>query len=223
MTRKQLPKAIKPAGSGLRFIPGEAGTEAPMPQSVTAKPTTPKEPVQVEADVWAPSPPPANANNAKTSEVKASDANVGGADANNASDAFQILPPITQADAERRLQLAFRIVDRHKIYAGLGGLLPMAAVNVVSVTAVILRMVKGLSDLYGIPFERDKVRSVVIGLMGGAAPTGLAAATATTLSFAAPIAGAVGLAVSSVTAAALTRRIGLYFVERFETETIAPR
>jgi uncharacterized protein (DUF697 family) len=97
----------------------------------------------------------------------------------------------------------------------------MAAVNVVSVTAVILRMVKGLSDLYGIPFERDKTRSIVIGLMGGAAPTGLAAATATTLSFAAPIAGAVGLAVSSVTAAALTRRIGLYFVERFETETIA--
>jgi uncharacterized protein (DUF697 family) len=106
------------------------------------------------------------------------------------------------------------------MYAGLGGLVPMPAVNVVSVTAVILRMVKGLSDLYGIPFERDKTRSIVIGLMGGATPTGLAAAAATTLSFAAPIGGAVGLAVSSVTAASLTRRIGLYFVERFETETI---
>ena len=58
MTRKQLPKAIKPAGSGLRYIPGEAGTEAPLPQSVTAKPTTPKEPVQVEAEIWPPSPPP---------------------------------------------------------------------------------------------------------------------------------------------------------------------
>jgi uncharacterized protein (DUF697 family) len=210
MTRKQLPKAIKPAGSGLRFIPGEAGTEAPMPQSVTAKPTTPKEPVQVEADVWPPSPPPANANDASIHDANDIDA-----------DAFQILPPMTQEEAERRLQIAFKIVDRHKMYAGLGGLVPMAAVNVVGVTAVILRMVKGLSDLYGIPFERDKTRSIVIGLMGGAAPTGLAAATATTLSFAAPVAGAVGLAVSSVTAAALTRRIGLYFVERFETETIA--
>ncbi|HWV55141.1 DUF697 domain-containing protein [Pseudorhodoplanes sp.] len=203
MTRKQLPKAIKPAGSGLRFIPGEAGTEAPMPQSVTAKPTTPREPVQVEAEIWPPTPPAANANDAK--------------------DAPSDMQVITQSDAEMRLQHAFKIVDRHKMYAGLGGLLPMAAVNVAGVTAVILRMVKTLSDLYGIPFERDKTRSIVIGLMGGAAPTGLAAAAATTLSFAAPIAGAVGLAVSSVAAAALTRRIGLHFVERFETEAILGR
>lgn len=208
MTRKQLPKAIKPAGSGLRFIPGEAGTEVPMPQSVTAKPTTPKEPVQVEAEIWPPSPPPANANDAH---------------ADDANDALQILQPMTQADAEQRLQLAFKIVDRHKTYAGFGGLVPMAAVNVVSVTAVILRMVKVLSDLYGVPFERDKTRSIVIGLMGGATPTGLAAATATTLYFAAPIAGAVGLAVSSITAAALTRRIGLHYVERFEAESFIQR
>jgi len=212
MTRKQLPKAIKPAGSGLRFMPGESGTEAPMPQSVTAKPTTPKEPIQVEAEAWPPAPPPANANDSSTRK----------SDATTSNHAFELLLPMTQEETERRLQLAFRIVDRHKMYAGLGGLVPMPAVNVVSVTAVILRMVKGLSDLYGIPFEPDKMRSIVIGLMGGATPTGLAAATATTLSFAAPIAGAVGLAVSSVAAAALTRRIGLHFVERFETETIGP-
>mgnify|MGYP001807681407 CR=1 FL=1 len=199
MTRKQLPKAIKPAGSGLRYIPGEAGTEAPLPQSVTAKPTTPKEPVQVEAEIWPPSPPPP------------------------ANDSFLVLPPLSQGEAERRLAQAFRIVDRHKMYAGLGGLVPMPAVNVASVTAVNLRMVKVLSDLYGIAFERDKMRSVVLGLMGGAAPTGLAAATATTLSFAAPLAGAFGLVVSTVVAATLTRRIGLYFVERFETETLAVR
>ncbi len=196
MTRKQLPKAIKPAGSGLRYIPGEAGTEAPLPQSVTAKPTTPKEQVQEEAEIWPPSAPPAN-------------------------DSFLVLPPMTQGEAERRLQQAFKIVDRHKMYAGLGGLVPMPAVNVASVTAVNLRMVKVLSDLYGIAFERDKMRSIVLGLMGGAAPTGLAAATAATLSFAAPLAGAFGLVVSTVVAATLTRRIGLYFVERFETETLA--
>jgi uncharacterized protein (DUF697 family) len=197
MTRKQLPKAIKPAGSGLHYSPGEAGTEAPLPQSVTAKPTTPKESVQVEAEIWPPTPPPP------------------------ANDSFLVLPPLSQGEAERRLQQAFRVVDRYKMFAGLGGLVPMPAVNVVSVTAVILRMVKVLSDLYGVPFERDKMRLIVLGLMGGAAPTGLAAATATTLSFAAPLAGAFGLVVSTVAAATLTRRIGLYFVERFEAETIA--
>jgi hypothetical protein len=47
----------------------------------------------------------------------------------------------------------------------------------------------------------------------------LAAATTSTLAFvAAPISGAVGLAVSTVTAASLTRRIGLSFIERFEQD-----
>jgi uncharacterized protein (DUF697 family) len=94
----------------------------------------------------------------------------------------------------------------------------MAAVNVASVTAVNLRMVKSLSDLYGVPFQREKTRSIILGLMGGATPTGLAAATASTLSFAVPLAGAFGLAVSTVAAAVLTRRIGLHFVERFEQD-----
>ena len=124
--------------------------------------------------------------------------------------------PNAQWLAERRLREAFKIVGRHRMVAAVGGLFPMPAVNVVGVTAIILRMVKALGDLYGVPFERDKARSIVIGLMGGAAPAGLGAATASTLAFVLPGAGAVGLAVSSVTAAALTRRIGVVFIERFE-------
>jgi uncharacterized protein (DUF697 family) len=125
---------------------------------------------------------------------------------------------LSQPQAEIRLREAFKIVERHKLYAGFGGLFPMPAVNVVGVTAIILRMLKSLSDLYGVPFERDKTRSIILGLMGGAAPTGLAAATTSTLAFVVPGAGALGLAVSSVTAASLTRRIGVFFVQRFETE-----
>lgn len=117
--------------------------------------------------------------------------------------------------ARRRLQ-ATRIVERHKMYAAVGGLFPMPAVNVAGVTAIILRMVKSLSDLYHVPFERDQTRSIVLGLMGGAAPTGLAAVTASTLAFVVPASGLFGLAVSSVTAASLTRGIGMIVVERLE-------
>ena len=82
-----------------------------------------------------------------------------------------------------------------------------------------MRMVKRLSDLYEVPFERDRTRSFVVGVMGGAAPTGLglAAATTATLAFAIPTSALVGLAVSAVTAAAVTRGIGLVFVEHFES------
>jgi uncharacterized protein (DUF697 family) len=118
--------------------------------------------------------------------------------------------------AERRLAVARNIVERHKLYAAMGGLFPLAVVNVAGVTAIVLRMVKQLSDIYEVPFERERTRSIVIGLMGGAVPTGLGAAAASTLAFAVPGGAVVGLAVSSITAAALTRGIGLVFVDHFE-------
>jgi uncharacterized protein (DUF697 family) len=89
--------------------------------------------------------------------------------------------------------------------------------NVASITAVIVRMVKLLSDLYGIPFERDRARAIVVGLMGGAMPTGLGAATTSTLFYIVPGSGLVGLAVSSIAAVACTRSIGRIFVEHFES------
>ena len=110
-----------------------------------------------------------------------------------------------------------KIVERHKTYAAIGGLSPLPILNVAGVTAMIMRMVKQLSELYGAPFERDRTRSLVIGIMGGAVPTGLGTVTASTLAFAFPGSGVVGLAVTALTAGALTRGIGLVFIEHFES------
>jgi uncharacterized protein (DUF697 family) len=74
-----------------------------------------------------------------------------------------------------------------------------------------------LSDHYGVPFQRDRARAIVIALMAGAAPAGLGAVTTSTLSFFVPGGLFVGLAVSSVTATACTRTIGRIFVEHFES------
>ena len=60
-------------------------------------------------------------------------------------------------------------------------------------------------------------RAIIVGLIGGAVPTGLGVTTASTLAFAIPGPALVGLAVSAITAGAMTRGIGLVFVEHFET------
>jgi uncharacterized protein (DUF697 family) len=125
--------------------------------------------------------------------------------------------PLPEPQAARRRSLARKIVERHKMFAAMGGLFPVPIVNVAGVTAIIMRMVKQLSDLYAVPFERDRTRSVIIGFMGGAVPTGLGAVAASTLVFAIPAAGFIGLAVTSITAATLTRGIGLVFVEHYES------
>jgi uncharacterized protein (DUF697 family) len=81
-------------------------------------------------------------------------------------------------------------------------------------------MVKQLSELYGIPFERDRTRSLVIGILAGAVPTGFGTTAASTLGYLVPGAGLVGLGVSALVAAALTRSIGLIFIESFEREGV---
>jgi uncharacterized protein (DUF697 family) len=122
--------------------------------------------------------------------------------------------------AARRRARARSIVERHKTFAAVGGLFPLPIVNVAGVTAVILRMVKQLSDLYGVPFERDRTRSLIVGLVGGAVPTGLGTATASTLAFVLPGHALIGLGVSAISAGALTRGIGLVFLDHFESTSM---
>ena len=120
--------------------------------------------------------------------------------------------------AARRRALARRIVERHRNYAAVGGLVPLPAANIASVTAVNLRMVKQLSEVYGVPFQRDRTRSLIIALIAGAAPTGAGLAAASTLMWIVPGGLIWGLGASAITAGALTRGIGMVFVDSFETE-----
>jgi uncharacterized protein (DUF697 family) len=122
--------------------------------------------------------------------------------------------------AARRRALARRIVERHKTYAAIGGLSPLPILNVAGVTAIIMRMVKQLSGLYEVPFERDRTRSLIVSLIGGAVPTGLGTATASTLAFVLPGHALVGLGVSAIAAGALTRGIGLVFLDHFESTSM---
>jgi uncharacterized protein (DUF697 family) len=191
MTRKKLPNAIRRPSEDLREIAACAVTDEEAPQSALLR-----------------------------DAVETEGAPVGSLQ----PIATHLLPAASvhaEPQAVRRWLRARKIVERHKAYAALGGLFPLPIVNIAGVTAIIMRMVKQMSDLYEVPFERDRTRSIIIGFMGGAVPTGLGAATASTLAFAVPGSALMGLAVSSITAAALTRGIGLVFVEHFENQGIS--
>ena len=117
--------------------------------------------------------------------------------------------------AQRRLA-ARVIVERHANLSAVGGIIPLPILNIAGVTAMVVRMVKALSKLYGVPFERNRARAIVIGLMGGVMPTGLATMASSTLILFMPGANLIGLAVSSVTASACARGIGQMLVEHLE-------
>ena len=100
-------------------------------------------------------------------------------------------------------------MDRYVVYSAVGEIVPLPLVNVASITGLIVRMVKVLSDHYGVAFEKDRARAIVVGFVAGAMPSGLGSVASSTLTYLMPHSALAGLAVSSVTAAACTRSIGL--------------
>jgi uncharacterized protein (DUF697 family) len=189
MTRKPLPKAItRPLGELRPFGP-EPATDEEVPAPRAAAPADRAEPEPALAVSSAPI----------------------------ANDLRPAAPAVTQKLAAKRLAQAQKIVARHRNYAAVGGLCPLPVVNIAALTAINIRMVQQLSALYQVPFQRDRTRSFIVGLIGGAVPTGVGFATSSTLMWIIPGGLLAGLGVSAVTAAALTRGIGLVFVESFES------
>ena len=192
MKRKPLPKAITRSIASLRGI--TAGFAADEQGRVPRRAVT--------FDAVEPEPAPKHSI----------------APAANARNALSAKPDRADPLKAQRRALAKKIVDRHRNYAALGGLVPLPAANIASITAVNVRMVRHLSELYGAPFQRDRTRSFIVGLIGGAVPAGAGVAASSTLMWIVPGGLLWGLGVSAITAGALTHGIGSVFIESFEAE-----
>jgi uncharacterized protein (DUF697 family) len=212
MSRKNLPKAIRRTAEDMSWIAATPAAKSETPARATelsvvagGKPvvTDPRPVAIIDAT-------PAIA----TSMVEAPIVEILPAPAAGAPD--HVSPVSAGADAAQRLSFAHAIVERHATYSAVGGAIPMPVVNFASMTAVIVRMVKRLSSLYDVPFDRRRTRAIVTALTGGAAHTGFTMVAASALSLVAPAGLIVGVATSSIAAAACTRTIGRMFVEHFE-------
>jgi uncharacterized protein (DUF697 family) len=211
MTRKQLPKAInRPADNVHAFSAAIVTDEvAPEPAPRPAPSFN-----RIDDELAVSSAPIANdaapaANTRASVNSTASPA----AKPEGLRSVSSDLPPHL---AVKRRVIARRIVERHRTYAAVGGLVPVPVANIASVTAINLRMVQQLSALYQVPFQRDRARAAIVSLIGGAAPSGFGLATSSALMWIIPGGLFVGLGVSALSAGALTRAIGQVFAESFE-------
>jgi uncharacterized protein (DUF697 family) len=199
MSRRQLPKVImRVSDDDMSGAP--VGLGAPDVQSV---PPTETSPAHVIAAFGRDSDPVTSG--AETAPETAS-----------ASSTLPQAASMPDPATARRRARALRIVDRYAVYSAVGGIVPLPLVNVAGITGLIVRMVKVLSDHYGVAFEKDRARAIVVGFVAGAMPSGLGSVASSTLTYLMPHSALAGLAVSSVTAAACTRSIGRIFVEHFE-------
>jgi len=203
MNKKKLPKAILRATDDFSAAGSATGTNELRPMPVMASSNLGNETVsqkfQGTSNVVAITP------GAQRSSVRAA--------AVPSSPAIPLVGP----ESRQRRTKALSIVNRHAAYSAAGGLIPLPLASFAGVTAVIVRMVKVLSGHYGVPFHRDRARAIVVGLVGGAIPTGVATVTSSALLYMLPPTVLMTAAVSSVAAATFTHSIGRVFIEHFES------
>jgi hypothetical protein len=139
MSKKTLPKAIKREGVGLGQVASGSAAEEHQEQEALARATDWKSGggnVVIEAGPVPQVSAPPGAHVLASRVLKTA-----------------------EFDARQRLSQAHAIVERYATYSAAGGIIPLPIANAASVMAIIVRMVKMLSNLYGVPFERDRARA----------------------------------------------------------------
>lgn len=123
-------------------------------------------------------------------------------------------PPAPGSRAEQ----AHGIV-RKNMYWALGlGFVPVPLLDLAAVTAVQVKMLKDLSDLYGVSFAEDRAKTAVASLVAGLGGLTVAGAVASSLVKVVPIFGQiVGFVGGPALAGALTLAVGNLFTMHYES------
>lgn len=112
--------------------------------------------------------------------------------------------------------LAEKVIRGNVLWASGGGLIPVPVLDVVAITAVEVKMLKELSELYQVPFKEDQVKGILFAMAAGLGAPTIGTAITISLFKAVPLAGLFSafVAVPGL-AAAFTYAIGKVFLQHF--------
>jgi uncharacterized protein (DUF697 family) len=116
--------------------------------------------------------------------------------------------------------MANELVTYYSKWAMGAGSIPLPLADLAAVTGVQIQMLSRLSELYGVPFSENSVKSIIASLVGGLIPSkfGWSAGyvvASTVKSF--PVVGTLlGIGTVAVVAGASTYAVGKVFVRHFE-------
>jgi uncharacterized protein (DUF697 family) len=122
---------------------------------------------------------------------------------------------VDSVDAAATKSRARKLVERFSLYSGVAGLLPVPVVDVAAVGGVQLQMLRRISQLYDVPFSKNRGKAIVASLAGTMIPasTGLGVAS---MAKSVPVAGtAIGAMTAPALSVGATYVIGMAFVEHF--------
>lgn len=117
-----------------------------------------------------------------------------------------------------RVGRAEAIIRRNVLWALGAGVVPVPIFDLVALTGVQLKMLKELSDLYGVKFTESTAKKILGSLVSSVGGVALGTAAAVSLGKLIPgVGSALGLALVPVTTAAFTHATGRVFLMHFES------
>lgn len=120
--------------------------------------------------------------------------------------------------AETRHIKAAETIKRNMLWSAGAGVLPVPALELVAITAVELKLVKELADIYGVGYRRDLAKAAILSLIGSLGSVTLGKMLAFSGLKSIPVLGYVfAVASTPMLSAAITYAIGRIFETHFET------
>jgi uncharacterized protein (DUF697 family) len=121
------------------------------------------------------------------------------------------------SDSSNRQAQALRIIKSNVGWATGAGLVPFPVLDLAAITAVQVRLVVQLANLYGVPFRRDAVKRIV-GVVVGSGGSYLVSAPLASAVKVVPVVGTfISTFVEPAAAAAATYALGRVFMQHFES------
>ena len=115
-----------------------------------------------------------------------------------------------------RDQKAMQLVNSYVPWAAGAGMVPMPGVDMLALTALELRMLAQLSEMYGVTFMENGVKNIVASLLATVISTNLGASLGSLLKLVPLVGPIAGIAATPGLYSAATYAVGRVFVTHFE-------
>ncbi|HEY3918883.1 MAG TPA: DUF697 domain-containing protein [Stellaceae bacterium] len=117
-----------------------------------------------------------------------------------------------------RLEQANEIVRRYEKWAFVGGLVPLPALDVATVSGIQMKMLFDLSKVYELPFKSEWVKSAIGSLIGSVGAGAVTAGVVGSGIKSIPVIGTtIGVLTMPALSVATTIAVGRVFIQHFET------